>query len=76
MNLTGYTEVFTVVIGSEDWVYTESSGLTVTPLTGTISLVAPASDTEDWLADGRWSLVVTSGGGIVTTLAEGRLVRR
>lgn len=75
VNLTGYTEVLTVVIDDVEYEYTSGDGLTVTPLTGIIAWTAPASDTEDWLTDGRWDLVVISGAGVVTTLDHGRLKR-
>lgn len=73
VNLTGYTVTFSVTSGGTTTDYTSGSGLTITAGSGQIDILIPDSDTEDWLSNTTYRLVIESGGGIVTTLARGRI---
>jgi len=73
VNLTGYTAIFSAVVGS---VLYSTSG-TVNGAAGTVSVLVPDTQTtllgnEGW--NGSYEVTVTSSGGVDTTIAEGPLV--
>lgn len=73
INLTGYTVAFTVKINRVETTYTTVPEVTVTAVSGLVSVHIEDAVTALWAASGTWKLVVTSPGGIKTVLADGVL---
>jgi len=77
INLTGYTAAFSLsqnYNGSVALNLTSGSGITITGSTGQIDIHATAAQTE--LSAGTYvaELVITSAGGVETSLLKGNLV--
>lgn len=79
VNLTGYSAKMQIrkSVSSDDVLLelsTTNSKLSITPLTGTITLIFSAATTAaiDW-SRGKYDLELTSGDGTVTRLIEGEI---
>jgi hypothetical protein len=77
INLTGYTATFALASnynGATVITLTVGSGITITPSTGTINLHATYSQTA--ISEGTYvgELMITSGGGVETSLLKGNIV--
>jgi len=76
-NLTGYSAAFTVrpKPGATPVVTLDtSSGITLGGTAGTISVTRTPGQTTAWVLDsGHYTLTITSGSGIVTTILHGSL---
>jgi len=76
INLTGYTALFAMAQGFNPAIslsLTSSSGITLGGTAGTISLHATYSQTSIPAGTYTAELVVTSGGGVETSLLKGQI---
>jgi len=78
INLTGYTAALRIrrsySAGSTDVSLTSSSGIVITAAVGQLDVTIAAATTAGLSGSYVWDLSVTSGGGIVYSLAGGACV--
>lgn len=79
INLTGYTAALqirdTYADSTTDLSLTSSSGITITAATGTLDVHATAAQTGAITAGNYvYDLEITSSGGVVTRLVQGKIV--